>query len=629
MRLAHRGTGRGVAKKIHRVVFQPDGRTLHVPHGQTLLEAAREAGIHINAPCGGTGTCSGCRVVIPQDPPPPTEACRRELAGEELGRNLRLACQTRVERDLRVVIPEETRLGDQKILTDGTGRAVPLTPNVRKVAVHLPPPSVQDQRSDADRLLDGLADAGLSGLAIGIKEAREIPGRLRELEFDAVAVVIGRDVVWLDKPATAEACYGIAFDVGTTTLVGYLVDLVTGRQVAVAGRANPQAAYGDDVIARIEFCGRTKDGARTLHGLVVDALNEIVAETCRKAAIKPSAVYEATVVGNTTMNHLLLRLPVDPIARAPFVAASASAHETSAKDLGLKIHPRGRVYAAPLVAGFVGADTVGVILATGMNESDRLRLAIDIGTNGEIVLGTRERLLACSTAAGPAFEGARIRYGMRAAGGAIDRVDLKGDRLVLHTIDDAPAVGLCGTGLIDAVAALLEAGVLAPSGLMRAAGDAALAPALARRITGTDGDTGFVLAGESETQSGHPILLTQRDVREVQLAKGAMAAGIQTLLAEFGARADDVEEVLLAGAFGNFIRPDRARAIGLIPPLPLARVKFVGNAAGAGAKMLLVNRDLRRVADDVARGVEHVELSQRPDFQARFADAMFFPPAVR
>jgi len=629
MRLALTETERGVAEKIHRVVFEPDGRTVSVPHGQTLLEAARQAGVHINAPCGGTGTCAGCRVIIPHKPPTPSEACRRELTGEEIGRNLRLACQTRVERDLRVVIPEETRLGDQKILSEGQGRPVPLAPNVRKVTVHLPPPSVEDQRSDADRLLDGLADAGLSGLAIDIKVVREIPERLRDLEFNAAVVVIGRDVVWLDKPSTAEACYGVAFDVGTTTLVGYLVDLVTGGQVAVAGRANPQAAYGDDVIARIEFCGREKDGARTLQGMVVDALNEIVTEVCRKAAIKSSAVYEATVVGNTTMNHLLLRLPTAPIARAPFVAASASAHETSAKDLGLKIHPRGRAYTAPLIAGFVGADTVGVILATGMHESDRLRLAIDIGTNGEIVLGTRERLLACSTAAGPAFEGARIRYGMRAASGAIDRVDLVGDRLVLHTIDDAPPVGLCGTGLIDAVAALVEAGVVSSSGLMRASGGASLRPALARRIRGADGDTGFVLADKGETQSGHPILLTQRDIREVQLAKGAMAAGIETLLAEFGARADDIEEVLLAGAFGNFIRPDRARAIGLVPPLPLERVKFVGNAAGAGARMLLVNRDLRRVADDVARGVEHVELSQRPDFQARFADAMFFPPVAR
>jgi len=615
-----------VPQKVHRVVFQPDGRTLNVPHGQTLLEAAQAAGIHLEAPCGGKGTCSGCRVIIPRDAPPPSEACRRELAGEEIRRQMRLACQVRVERELRVVIPEETRLGDQKILTEGIERKVALAPNVRKVAVHLPPPSVSDQRADGERLLDALAEKGLTDLTIDVKTARDLPARLRSLEFHPAVVVIGDEAVHLDPPGAADACYGMAFDIGTTTLAGYLTDLTTGKVAAVASRTNPQAAYGDDVIARIEYCGREKSGARQLQALVVDAMNEMVAEACRRADIKPSVVYEVTMVGNTTMNHLLLRLPVQQIARAPFVAASASAHAAAARDIGLKIHPLGRVYTAPLIASFVGADTVGVILATGMHESNRLRLALDIGTNGEIVLGTRERLLACSTAAGPAFEGARIRYGMRAATGAIDRVDLQGDKLALHTIDDAPAVGLCGTGLIDAVAAMVEGGVLGASGRMRSASDvAADRPALARRLVGANGERAFLLADKKETDSGHPILLTQKDVREVQLAKGAVAAGVEMMLEEFGAKIGDVEEVLLAGAFGNFIRPDRALAIGLLPGVAVGKVKFVGNAAGAGARMLLVNRHLRQAADDVARGVEHIELSQRPDFQARFAEAMLFP----
>ena len=615
-----------VPDRTHRVVFQPDGRTLYVPDGQTLLAAAQAAGIHLEAPCGGKGTCGGCRVIIAKDAPPPSAACRRELAGEEIRRNMRLACQMHVHSGLRVVIPEETRLGNQKILTDGVERAVPLAPNVRKVAVRLPPPAVSDQRADGDRLLDSLAQAGAPDLTIDVKTLRDLPERLRALDFHPAVVAIGGEVVSVDRPSATEACYGIAFDIGTTTLVGYLTDLVTGRLAAVASRANPQTAYGDDVIARIEYCGTTRNGERTLQTLVVDAMNEMVAEACRRAAIKPTMVYEATMVGNTTMNHLLLRLPVKQIALAPFVAASASAHEVAAKDVGLKIHPLGRIYTAPLIASFVGADTVGVILATGMHESRRLRMAIDIGTNGEIVLGTSERLLACSTAAGPAFEGARIRYGMRAATGAIDRVDIVDEKVVLHTIDDAPAAGLCGTGLIDAVAALVESGVVGANGMMRSAADlAAVRPALARRIVGADGDTGFRLADKKETESGHPILLTQKDVREVQLAKGAMAAGAATLLEEFGAAIGDVEEILLAGAFGNFIRPDRALAIGLLPRVAAEKVKFVGNAAGTGARMLLANRNLRQVADGVARGVEHVELSQRPDFQMRFAEAMFFP----
>ncbi|HUU10378.1 MAG TPA: ASKHA domain-containing protein [Phycisphaerae bacterium] len=615
-------------ERMHRVVFEPDGRTLSVPDGQTLLEAARAAGIHLEAPCGGKGTCGGCRVIIPDNPPEPSATCRIALTGEEIGRNLRLACQVRVRSDLRVVIPEETRRGDQKILTDGVAIDVPLVPNVRKVTVHLPEPSVADQRSDADRLLDALAEKGLADLTLDVRATRDLPTRLRSLDFHPAVVVVGREIIHLDRPATADACYGIAFDVGTTTLVGYLTDLVTGEVVAVASRANPQAAYGDDVIARIEYCGRVRSGARTLQTLVVDALNEIVRETCRRTHIRPTVVYEATMVGNTTMNHLFLRLATAAIARAPFVAASASAHTVPARDVGLKIHPAGRLYTGPLVAGFVGADTVGVILATGMHDSDRLRLAIDIGTNGEIVLGTRDRLLACSTAAGPALEGARIRYGMRAAGGAIDRVDIDDGRLHLHTIDDEPPLGLCGTGLIDAVAVLLASGVIDKTGLMRSAADlAGAAPGLARRLIGADGERAFVLADRDETETGHPILLTQRDVREVQLAKGAIAAGVETLLDEFGAGLGDVQEVLLAGAFGNFIRPDRAQAVGLIPLVPADRVRFVGNAAGAGARLLLVNRNLRHVASEVARGVEHVELSQRADFQMRFAEAMFFPAA--
>ncbi len=612
---------------VHHVVFEPDGRTVAVPDGQTLLEAARAAGIHLNAPCGGVGTCGGCRVVIPDGPPEPSEACRRVLSGEEIGRCLRLACQVRVRGALRVVVPEETRLADQAILTDGAAADVPLAPAARKVTVRLPEPSVADQRADADRLLDALAEAGETDLRLGLKLLRHLPDRLRSLEWHATCALVGDEVIDVERPTTREACYGLAVDVGTTTLAGYLVDLATGAVVAVAGRTNPQTAYGDDVVARIAYAGRERDGLRTLHGLVIDALNEMLAELCRKAHVRRSAVYEAAIVGNTTMAHLVLRLPVDAVGRAPFIPAGAGGRSVAARDVGLKMHPGGRVYVAPLVGGFVGADTVAVVLAAGLHQSDGLRLLVDIGTNGEIVLGGRDRLLACSAAAGPAFEGARIRYGMRAAPGAIDRVDVSpGDDLALRTLGDAPPVGLCGTGLIDAVAALLHAGVLAATGALRTAADLADRPALAARLIGADGDRAVVLAPEAASGARHPILLTQRDVREVQLAKGAIAAGIETLLAERGATAADLDEVILAGAFGNVIRPARAQALGLFPAVPPDRLRFVGNAAGAGARALLTSAPLRRVAEDVARGIEHVELSRRPDFQARFAEAMLFPP---
>ncbi len=614
-----------MAEPTHTVTFEPGGQTVGVVHGTTILDAARAAGVPLNSPCGGMGTCGGCRVVIPDDPPPPAEVSARVLSGEEIRRAMRLACQQRITRSLRVVIPEASRLVDQQILVEGIGREVPLDPNGRKVVLRLPEPSVSDQRADEQRLLDALAEEGLADLTVHPKLLRELPRRLRASDFRVAALVLGDDVIHVERPTHDAACYGFAVDVGTTTLAGYLVDLGTGEVVAVSSRTNPQTAYGDDVVARIEYCGREKRGLARLQSLVVEAINEMTAEACRRAHVQPSAVCEIVAVGNTTMNHLLRKLPVDAIGRAPFVAVSALPHAEPARPLGLKVHPRGQLYMAPLVAGFVGADTVAVILATGMHEGDGLAMAIDIGTNGEIVLGTRDRLVACSTAAGPAFEGARIRYGMRAAAGAIDRVDLDGDRLLVHTIEQAPPVGLCGTGLIDAVSVLLAAGVIEPTGAMRSAAELTDRPHLAERVVGADGDVGFVLAGEAESGSGGPVLLTQRDVREVQLAKGAIAAGIATLLEEFGAGPEDLGRIYLAGAFGNLIRPERARSIGLIPDLPLERVRFVGNAAGAGARMLLVNRGLRRTAEDVARGVEHLELSRRADFQMRFAEAMLFP----
>ena len=609
----------------HRVIFQPFGRQVEVAAGQTLLEAARAAGIEMNSPCGGKGTCGGCRVEIPHLAPPPTEVDVRRLSAEELGRNVRLACQTRVTRNLTVVIPRETLLFDQQILETGVAVQVELDPNLRRVYLQMAAPSVEDQRSDADRLLDALSEQGLEATA-DLSLARELPGRLRRAGFKGTAVVAGDRLIHFERGDTAGANYGLAFDVGTTTVVAALMNLATGQEVAVASSANPQAAYGDDVVSRIEFCQGSPRRQRSLQKLIIDGLNRLIDELCRQADIKHASIYEATVVGNTTMTHLLLRLDVTHIARAPFVAALRHGVVADPGELHLAINRRGRVYVCPNIAGFVGADTVGVILATGLHSSDRLRLAMDIGTNGELVLGTAERLLVASTAAGPAFEGARIRYGMRASAGAIDRLDITDGELKVHTIGEQPPVGLCGTGLIEAVSACLASGVIDATGRLRPAAEVGkLSPALAARVVQTNGEPAFALVTAREARGGHPILLTQKDVREVQLAKAAMFAGTQVLLAELGARPADLQEVLLAGAFGNFIRPDRAQRVGLLPDVPLERVRFVGNAAGTGARMLLLNRRLRDTAEEISLGVEHVELSGRPDFQNLFTEAMLFP----
>lgn len=609
----------------YQVVFQPSGRQAAATAGQTLLELAHSLGIQMNAPCGGKGTCGGCRVEIVRGTPEPTEEDRNELSHEELARNVRLACRTRVHADMTVVIPRETLLFDQQILESGIEAAVELSPAVRRAHLTLGEPSVDDQRSDADRVLDALSDVGIEARAdVGL--ARELPKRLRAARFRGTAVVVGDRLVHFERGDTAMAGYGVAVDLGTTTLVAALMDLVGGKAVAVASTANPQASRGDDVISRIEYCQNNPSRVRELQGLVAEALNGLIDELCAEAMIKRTQIYEMTLVGNTTMMHLFLKLDVTHIARAPFIAALRHGIYAEPRDLGIAINARGRVYVAPNIAGFIGGDTVGVILATGMHRSDRVQLAIDIGTNGELVIGNRERLLACSTAAGPAFEGARIRYGMRASAGAIDRVDLADGDLRIHTIGDQPALGLCGTGLIEAVSVGRQTGIIDPTGRVRRADEVpGLSRALAARVIDNGDGVALVLVTGRERGAEHPVLLTQKDVREVQLAKGAMYAGAQVLLSEFGVKDRDLQAVLLAGAFGNFIRPDRAQRVGLLPDVPLAKVQFVGNAAGIGARMLLLDQRLRDQAEEISLGVEHVELSGRADFQMLFAEAMMFP----
>jgi uncharacterized 2Fe-2S/4Fe-4S cluster protein (DUF4445 family) len=610
--------------KVHRVRFQPFGREVRVLDGQTILDAARAAGIEMNSPCGGKGTCGGCRVEITQGTPPADGASLERLTAEELHRNVRLACQVRVTGDMTVVIPAETLLFDQQILETGIDTAVPPEPNVRREFLRLQEPGVADQRSDHDRVLDALRDRGLSPEA-DVTLLRELPGALRAAGFQGTAVMVGDDLVAFEPGDTTARHFGVAVDVGTTTVVAWLVELATGRQVAVASSSNPQASRGDDVVSRIEYCLRGPSHLKEMQGLIIGCLNELMRRLCDDAGLRPTDLFEAAVVGNTTMTHLLLGLPVDHIGRSPFIPAVRQGVSVIARELGLAIHPRGRIYVGPTIAGYVGADTVAGILAARLHETDGLRMVIDIGTNGELVIGNRERLLACSTAAGPAFEGARIKYGMRAAAGAIDRVDIADGRLRVHAIGDVPAVGLCGTGLIEAVSACLESGIVNEMGLMQSAADLPdLSPDLAARLMHTNGETALCLVSAEQCNTGHPVLLTQRDIREVQLAKAAMFAGAAVLMAEMGVTADDLDEVLLAGAFGNFIRPDRARRVGLLPPVPLEKVKFVGNAAGTGARMLLLNRSQRQTAERVSRCVHHVELSGRADFQAIFAEAMLF-----
>jgi len=614
-----------MSRETFQVKFQPDGRNVFVLRGTKLIEAAGQAGIILNTPCGGEGTCGKCRVEVLQDAPEPTEADRRHLAPEQLRRGLRLACQLVVDRDMVVSVPQETRFFEQVVLTEGREHRFGLRPGVSKRYVELPPPGVSDVRSDMSRLKEALAPDA-EGLRADLWLVRSLPSFLRRQGFRGTVVLRNGELLCLEEGDTSGELWGVAFDVGTTTVVGALVNLSTGERAGVASRTNPQVHFGDDVVSRIRHCEVHPDGLEQLNQRIVNCLNDIILELTAGAGVDPRNVYEATAVGNTTMMHILLGIDPSPIAHAPYVASFKEALDVKAREVGLEINPNGYLHVLPNIAGFVGSDTVGVVLASGMNRADEVRLAVDIGTNGEIVVGNRDRLVACSCAAGPAFEGARIRYGMRAAEGAISKVVIN-ERIEANVIGGGRARGLCGSGLLDAVAELLRVGIIEPSGRIVApeALPREMPRALRDAVVTCDGQPAVVLVDGHASQLGEPVLLTQRDVRELQLAKAAVWAGIQVAASELGLEPGEVSQVLLAGAFGNFIRRSNAKRIGLLPDVPTSRIEFIGNAAFVGARLALGSLELRRECEAISARTEYVELANRPDFQRYFAEAMMFP----
>ncbi len=613
-----------------RVVFQPFGVVAEVPAGSTLLKAAQSAGVEIESVCGGRGTCGKCRVIVSEGVAEPTTLELRSLTASELAASYRLACQAVVTGDTRVVVPEESRISRVSILSVGVQREFDLEPWAHRHILTVPAPTLQEQTADLDRLLS--VWPGPPGLSpsFSLGALRQLPLALRADQGRITLLRVDDQVVYIAPEQGPRRLLGIAFDIGTTTVVGYLMDLETGKELAVSSLLNPQTRYGDDVVSRIEYSQR-EGGLEMLQAEVIGAMNKIIADTVARAAqageetVSAQSILAVTAVGNTTMQHLLLGISPAALAQSPYIPAVMAARRATARELGLAVHPDAGVWALPSIAGWVGADTVGVVLSSGIYEDEELALAIDIGTNGEMVMGSRERLVACSTAAGPAFEGAHLSCGMRAADGAIDVVRIDND-VYWRSIGGTAPRGLCGSGLVDVVAEMLKVGVLQPTGMMEEAQtlrDDSHAE-LADRVHQEGRMRVFELVGASQGAGGRPVRITQRDVRELQLAKGAIRAGIEILMRELGVSPEDMRRVYLAGAFGNYIRPESALVIGLMPRFPHAEIVPVGNAAGSGAKMALLSRSARELATTLSKRVEYLELSGRPDFQEHFAEAMLF-----
>ncbi|NIM93273.1 MAG: DUF4445 domain-containing protein [Anaerolineales bacterium] len=595
------------------VYLQPIGRRILIPPGQNLLDAAREAGVELMSLCGGEGLCDSCHIrVVEGELSPITQAERNFFSETELQDGHRLACQAIPLNNVKIDVPSQSLTTPQRLQLEGIEAEVDLNPPVIGVDVHVTPPTLEDLRSDATRLEDAIQEVDSLPM-IGHRTLRVLPHILRENEWSLRAVLRESEVVGFLPSETK--LYGLAVDVGTTKLAAYLVDIAQGETVAKIGDMNPQIAYGEDVVSRIAYVNKHADGGHTLQSKLIEVLNGMMGDLCSQAGVTQDQILEVVVVGNTVMHHLFAGFPVRQLGESPYVPVLTEPVEIQAAYLDLKVAPGAYVYLPPNIAGYVGADHVAMLISTRVWETDQTTLAVDIGTNTEITLATGGRLLSCSCASGPAFEGAHIRDGMRAAPGAIERVQFLNGEAHLQTIGNIPPVGICGSGILDAVAGMLTEGLLDQRGVLQ--GDDP-------RFLKVDDKGAFILSPAAQNGHDRDILVTRSDVNEIQLAKGAIRTGIDILLMEGGIPLDSVDRLIIAGAFGTYIDIESAINVSMFPDLPRDRFEQVGNAAGAGARDLLISTTLRQKAEEIARKVEYVELTTHPEFTRSYMERLYF-----
>ena len=603
-----------------KVIFEPEHRSIYVLGGISILEAARKGGIIVEAPCGGQGTCGKCRVKIIKGNMPPSFTEKKILSKKDFSDCVRLACQSKVISSCSINIPESSRQVISYILTKEKGGEKEIKPGIWKKYVELKKPTLNDPKSN----LDIIREAFNTKFHIDICLIRSLPRILKRSDYKITCVFSNNELINIEEGDTTGGCYGVAFDVGTTTLVATLLDLNTGKELAVTLRMNPQRVYGDDVVSRIKFAITEKKGLASLHQKITTEMKDMLCELVKGAGIETNHIYKIVVAGNSTMQHIILGITPQGLSGIPFNLVMREGIEIKAQKTGFDINPHSLIYVLPSIAGFVGGDTTSCILSTQIHKEDKLKLLIDIGTNGEIVLGNREKILAASTAAGPAFEGGRISKGMIAVRGAIEKVVISED-VEYNTIGNVSPIGICGTGLIDSVAEFLKEGIIDKTGRIVPRFELKGSEKIKRRIIETENGNNFLLVDGTATTDNEPILITQRDIRELQVAKSAIAAGIKILKKEMGVTDKDISEVYLAGAFGNSICIKNAKRIGLIPNIPSERITFVGNASSTGAKLALLSYQMRDEAEKISRNTQYIELSAKADFNESFMNEMAFP----
>ena len=594
--------------------MQPVGRRIDVEAGTTLLAATQMAGVGMVSLCGGEGWCESCLVRVTKgEVNPPTQSERDFLGDEKVENGFRLACQVVPQTDVRIDIPPESLSAPQRLQVEGKDFEITLAPVVKFVDLKITPPSLDDLRADTDRVKDGLAVNAFPDARIELPILADISGNLRKNKW-SVRVALRESEVIAILPE-GSGIYGISVDIGTTKLALYLVDMLTGEVVEKVGEMNPQIAYGEDVVSRIAYTIQNSDGRQTLQHTLVNTLNKKIAEVCKIIGIEHVQIVDSVIVGNTAMHHLFAGLPVEQLVFAPYVPAINEPLDIRANEIGINIAPGAYIHLLPNIAGYVGADHSAVILSTELWKTEKTVMVVDIGTNTEISLVSEGRLVSCSCASGPAFEGAHIANGMRAAPGAIERVQIVDDEIKTFTIEDEPPIGICGSGILDIVAELKKANLMDAKGALIEGG--------LNVRKNPNGILEFLLVPAASTGHDRDIAVNRKDINEIQLAKAAIRAGQEILLIKAGIQADAIDEVIIAGAFGTYIDVPNAIKVGMFPDIPIDRFQQIGNAAGMGAVQALVSANHRQLIKDVIKDIDYIELTTYEEFQKEFVKAMY------
>ncbi len=624
----------------HTVIFQPSGRQGKVTTGMTIIQASRQLGVDIETICGEKQVCGKCKVKIENSGigssighlSELTKEEKNLLSPEERAQGYRLGCAARIFDDVLIYVPEESRASAQVVRKEARPIDFVLDPAVHRYTVTLAEPTFKNPMADFERICRALkTEYGLGDVSIDHLVLPLMPRIIRDCQWEIAALVWDDHEIIDIKPNKGGAPLGLALDIGTTTLAGYLCDLTTGELLATVSMMNPQVKYGEDVMSRITYAMMNPgEGLEKMNADIVEGINRIALRAASSCGRLPEDIYDMTVVGNTAMHHIFLGIDPGPLGMSPFTPAVHHSLDIKARNLRVRINPGAYVHILPIEAGFVGADNVGVLICEEPHIKDDMSLIIDIGTNGELILGNRKRLISSSCATGPALEGAQITFGMRAAPGTIERIridpsTLEVDYMVigrdLWKSESQPAEmqakGICGSGILDILAELFSASIILKNG--------AFNPNLkiSRFRKGRGGQAEFVIAWEEETSIGRDITITQKDIRQIQLAKGAIYTGAKLMMRRMGV--SSLDRVVLAGAFGSYVDPERALRVGMIPDCRVDHIQSVGNAAGDGARLALLSRAKREEADRIARQVEYMELTIEPDFQEQFIESLHIP----